>query len=513
MFYSILFESKEKEVPLQDAPSALYDLHLDRYFTNLLKEIEKYELDKHYYTMLSDVDTIYYRQEILKDLENEEVLKEIKDFSFKTGLLKKTMDNLRSILKTKGAKDSNYLTYGLILEAAKTYTEAILELTKNWENLPFKSRGFIALKEYLKEYSLKNDFKELVHDVNELREAFDNIPYTMEIKGGHLKVSKYAGEESLTDEINDLFSRFYVESNRNYAQKLTKGLFERRIEVSLVNCLAKIYKDEYKLLETFCKKHQNFDDDILLRFSKEVQFYLGWIESLKYMVEDGLPFCYPEIIPNKQIEIDNLFDIALATNKLSKTVLNDVKLKKKEHILVITWPNQGGKTTFSRAIGQIHYLATLGLSVPGTKAKISLIDGVLTHFEKEETIETLNGKLMDELERLQVLRKQATKNSLLIINEIFASTTSDDAKELGGLMMKWLSDLGVFAIVVTFLDELATFNPEVLSLMTTVDENHNRIYKIIPKLPDGNAYASDIQEKYNLTLPDLERRLAKWKHI
>ena len=47
----------------------------------------------------------------------------------------------------------------------------------------------------------------------------------------------------------------------------------------------------------------------------------------------------------------------------------------------------------------------------------------------------------------------------------------------------------------------------------TYDENHNRIYKIIPKLPDGNAYASDIQEKYNLTLPDLERRLAKWKHI
>lgn len=308
MFYSILFETKEKEVPLKDAPSALYDLHLDIYFAHLLKEIEKYELDKHYYTMLSDVDTIYYRQEILKDLENPDVLKEIKEFSFKTGLLKKTMDSLRAILQTKGSKNSNYLTYGLILEAAKTYTEAILSLTTNWENLPFKSRGFLALKEYLKNYSMKEDFKELVKDVEELRKAFDNIHYTMEIKGGQLKVSKYAGEESLTDEINKLFSRFYVESNRNYAQKITKGLFERRIEVLLVNSLAKIYKDEYKMLEAFCKKHQDFDDDILLRFAKEVQFYLGWLESLKYMIQDGLPFCYPEIIPNKQIEIDNLFD-------------------------------------------------------------------------------------------------------------------------------------------------------------------------------------------------------------
>lgn len=509
MFYSILFETKEKEVPLNDAPSSLYDLHLDIYFSHLLKEIEKYELDKHYYTMLKDVDTIYYRQEILKDLENPDILKEIKEFSFKTGLLKKTMDNLRAILQTKGKNDSNYLTYGLILEAAKTYTDAILDLTSNWEALPFKSRGFISLKEYLKNYSLSQSFKELVADVKELRDAFDNIHYTMEIKGGQMKISKYSGESSLTDDINNLFSRFYVESNRNYAQKITKGLYERRIEILLVNSLAKIYKDEYKMLEAFCKKHENFDDDVLLRFSKEVQFYLGWIESLKYMVEDKLPFCYPKIIKNKQIEIDNLFDIALAENKLSKTVLNSVKLKNKEHILVITGPNQGGKTTFSRAIGQIHYLATLGLSVPGTRAEVPLIDGVLTHFEKEETIETLNGKLMDELERLQVLRKQATSNSLLIINEIFASTTSDDAKELGGLMMKWLSELGVFAIVVTFLDELATFGDEVLSLMTTVDENHNRIYKIIPKQPDGNAYASDIQQKYSLTLSDIERRLSK----
>ena len=76
-------------------------------------------------------------------------------------------------------------------------------------------------------------------------------------------------------------------------------------------------------------------------------------------------------------------------------------------------------------------------------------------------------------------------------------------------MMKWLSDLGVLTIIVTFLDELASYGDNVLSLMSLVDENHVRIYKIIPKKPDGNAYASDIQEKYELTLNDLERRLAR----
>ena len=509
MFYSILFETKEKEIPLIDQKPCLYDLHLDIYFSHLLKEIEKYDLEKHYYTMLNDVDTIYYRQEILKDLDNLDVLKEIKQFSIKTALLKNTMDTVRSVLNSKGNKDGSYITYGIMLEAAETYCLSLEELMERWEGLPLNSRGLLSLKEYIKEYAAKEEFISLSKDVKELREIFNNLHYTMEIKGINLKLNKYKNEESLTDQINELFKKFYVESNKNYAQKVTKCLFEKRIEVSLVNLLAKTYKDEYKKLELFCKKYQNFDDDTLLRFSREVQFYLGWLDSLTYMKEDGLPFCYPTIIDNYGEEMDDLFDIALAENKLSKTVLNSVKLKQNENILVITGPNQGGKTTFSRAIGQIHYLATLGLSVPGSMAKVRLIDNVLTHFEKEETIETLNGKLMDELERLQVLRNQATKNSLLIINEIFASTTSDDAKELGTLMMKWLTDLGGMAIIVTFLDELASYGDNVLSLMTTVDENHNRLYKIISKTPDGNAYASDIQEKYELTLSDLERRLAR----
>ena len=509
MFYSILFETKEKEIPLTDKKPCLYDLHLDIYFSHLLKEIEKYDLEKYYYTMLNDIDTIYYRQEILKDLENEDVLREIKQFSIRTALLKNTMDTVRSVFKTKGNKDGNYLTYGIMLEAAETYCLALEELIERWEGLPLKSRGLLSLKEYIKEYSSREEFISLSKEVKELRNIFDNLHYTMEIKSINMKVSKYKGEESLTDEINELFKKFYVESNKNYTQKVTKGLFEKRIEANLVSLLAKIYKDEYKRLELFCKKYQDFDDDTLLRFSREVQFYLGWLDSLVYMKEDKLPFCYPTIIENYNEEMIDLFDIALAENKLRNTVLNSVVLKENENIMVLTGPNQGGKTTFSRAVGQIHYLATLGLSVPGSKASVRLIDNVLTHFEKEETIDTLNGKLMDELERLQVLRKQATKNSLLIINEIFASTPSDDAKELGTLMMKWLSDLGVLTIIVTFLDELASYGDNVLSLMSLVDENHVRIYKIIPKKPDGNAYASDIQEKYELTLNDLERRLAR----
>mgnify|MGYP000908141134 FL=1 len=154
---------------------------------------------------------------------------------------------------------------------------------------------------------------------------------------------------------------------------------------------------------------------------------------------------------------------------------------------------------------------SLGLCVPGREASLYLFDNIFTHFGREEDLSASNGKLQDDLVRLHDLFDKATHRSIIIINEIFASTTLSDALLLGGLMMDTLAELGAPSVLVTFLDELALHGQETVSMMSMVrkDDPTRRTFKVVRKPPDGLAYAVHIAGKHGLTYEQLCRRLKR----
>ena len=232
---------------------------------------------------------------------------------------------------------------------------------------------------------------------------------------------------------------------------------------------------------------------MVARFDREIQFYVSCLAHVRRLGAAGLPFCYPKVSSgrSKEENVSGCYDMALAPEspriQTTRSSPTTISFDGRERIVIVSGPNQGGKTTFARTFGQLHYLAALGCPVPAASARLFLFDRMFTHFEKEEDIHNLRGKLHDDLYRLHETLSLTTSRSIIILNEVFNSTSLSDAIFLSTEILTRIVALDALCVCVTFIDELATLSETTVSMASNVKPGDvaQRTFKITRRPPMG----------------------------
>lgn len=509
MFRSILFppgleELRDEQV---EPPACFIDLNLDQIVTAIVEKRDEDVLRPIFYSAYRNEEIVRYRQAVFSDLERAETFAIFPAFC-------EAMRTIRANLSYAEKISYKRHRHTVILRAAWLYCDAVTALHHSLEALTLQSLGLREFLAYLASYTSTKAFTQLAAETQELRNSLLQLSYGMLFRGDKVTVRKYASEPDYTVTILERFAKFREQELAPPAPAKPKDDFSlNHIEEGILEFVGRLFPEQFRRLEDYVIRHTNFTDVVIARFDREIGFFVAYLAFIEPLKQAGLSFCHPEVsVSSKETRVEKSFDLALAAKLLKEkgaVVCNDFCLTGTERLIVVSGPNQGGKTTFARMFGQLHFLAGLGCPVPGKLTHLFLPDHLFTHFEREEDITNLRGKLEDELVRLHQSCEAMTPDSVIVLNEIFNSTSLDDQVFLSTKVLEKILAADAIGVCVTFIDGLSTLSEKTVSMVSTVDPEDpaRRTFEIVRKPADGLAYAISLAQKRGVTYEKLRTRV------
>ncbi|MFB9831533.1 MutS-related protein [Actinoallomurus acaciae] len=507
-FPSVLFIRPDDQSAAGRAPEPDYfpDLNLDQVVASITAGREEYDLAPFFHARLSSVEAVEYRHEVFGDLEDAALSAGIDEFAAQ-------MRDMRRRLGQAGKLRHRHQRASWFLDAAEIYSDAVAVLARTLEERRLVSRGLRSIRDHAVGYARSGEFETLRADIRRVREALASVRCCLKITDGSVTVTRYEGEADYGAEVLAAFEKFKQAETKSYRVAYHDYVDMNHVEEAILDRVALLYPEAFATLDTFYERHRTYPDRTVEVFDREVQFYLAYRTFIAGLAAAGLPFCHPEVSrAAKRIGGREIFDVALAgklVKERTQVITNDFHLDGPERVIVVTGPNQGGKTTFARTFGQLHHLAALGCPVPGRQARLSLCDQLFTHFERGENLADLSGKLHDDLVRVHDILERATDASIVIMNEVFTSTTLHDAVTLGTRVLEKIIALDLLCVCVTFVDEFAALGPSTVSMVAAAVPGNPalRTYRIVRRPADGLSYAMAIADKYGITYDRLIERI------
>lgn len=261
------------------------------------------------------------------------------------------------------------------------------------------------------------------------------------------------GIKSLKVGFNKVFG-YYIEVTNTYKdqvpdryirkQTLTNG--ERYITEELKNIENQILGAEEKVikleLEAFDKIRKQIAKNVQrLQITAEMISALDVLVSFATVAED-MNYCKPKIKNDGVIDIkEGRHPVIEKMLPFGSFVSNDTYLDENESRLsIITGPNMAGKSTYMRQTALITLMAQIGSFVPAKSAQIGIVDKIFTRVGASDDLSMGQSTFMVEMMEVATILKEATKNSLVILDEIGRGTSTFDGLSIAWAVAEYIAD-------------------------------------------------------------------------
>ena len=231
-----------------------------------------------------------------------------------------------------------------------------------------------------------------------------------------------------------------------YIRKQTLANAERFITEELKNLENQILGAEEKVINLEYNAFVEIRDDIerkikRIQLTAEVIATLDVLASFATVAED-LNYCEPIVDNSGAIDIkDGRHPVIEKMLPAGSFVQNDTYLDKGENRLaIITGPNMAGKSTYMRQVALITLMAQVGSFVPASSAKIGVVDKIFTRVGASDDLAMGQSTFMVEMMEVATILKEATSNSLVILDEIGRGTSTYDGLSIAWAVAEYISD-------------------------------------------------------------------------
>ncbi len=490
----LIYKDKDSD-PNPTLPShseiLIYDLELETLFSAMAQNDDFiYEITKRIILtgMDNDLETIIYRQDILKDcIQNPSVIRELYQITIESVENKK-----RHWYGIFGDYPSS------ILSGSREMMQMFASLLKKLKNIAdnnadkFKSDGFSKFYAMIQKELDNEYFATMETHLKELK--FQNgVLISAELGKGN-EGSNYVLRKPNLKQQNWL-QRIITKKPPSY----TFSIHPRDEAGS--RALSILRNRGINRVANALAKSADHIDNFFKALRMELAFYIGCINLHEQIKKIGghiafpIPFDNLNRTPNKY-SFKNLYDICLALTIKQRITGNDINADGK-NIVIITGANQGGKSTFLRSIGLAQLMMQCGMFVPAQSFSANIINGIFTHYRKEEDHTMQSGKLDEELLRMNNIASTIKSGSMVLFNESFSATNEREGSEIARQITLALSERGIMCFFVTHLYEFprALYDKKMkntIFLRAQRQADGKRTFKILQGKPIQTSYGEDL---------------------